>query len=109
MSAFLIRTQESRGENRIHAGTEAVREFGSEHDALAEATLDEGAQIAVVLFARYDRWVLEGSDIHRRRMRCLRQPGVFRPGLFDNRDLWVSVLPQRQNIFVGAFRLHDIA
>jgi hypothetical protein len=35
--------------------------------------------------------------------------GVFRPGLFDDRDLGVGVLPQRQKISVGAFRLHGFA
>ena len=39
----------------------------------------------------------------------LRQPCGFSPSYLDHRDLRVGVLPQRQEITVGAFRLHRVA
>jgi len=37
------------------------------------------------------------------------QPCGFSPSHLDHRDLGVSILPQHQEIAVGAFRLHGIA
>ena len=39
----------------------------------------------------------------------LLQPGVFRPCFLENPNVRVGVLPQRKEIVVGAFRLHDVA
>ena len=38
-----------------------------------------------------------------------RQSGVFRSRLFKHRELNVGILPQRQEILIGAFRLYSVA
>ena len=39
----------------------------------------------------------------------LRQSCVFRPCCLENRNVWVGVFPERQEIAVGTLRLHRVA
>ena len=42
-------------------------------------------------------------------VRCSLQPGILRLGLLKNRDVWVGVLPQFEEVLIGAFGLADVA